>query len=74
MSLTTRLAKLEAAAPGNKPLQCWLWVDANASEENMEAQKAKRIAELRAANDWPDDGQHPVEVTMFSWLRAGSDA
>jgi hypothetical protein len=33
------LAKLEASAPGNEPLQCWLRVDATASEQDIEAQK-----------------------------------
>lgn len=73
MNYATRLAKLEAA-PGNEPLKCWLWVDANASAQDIEAQRAERIAKLRAANDWPDDGKHPVKVTTFSWLRPGSDA
>ena len=69
MSYATRLAKLEASAPVNKPLQCWLWVNATDRAEVIEAQLAERIAELRAVNDWPDNVEHPVQVTMFSWLR-----
>jgi hypothetical protein len=59
MSYANRLDKLEATIePEREPKCCIIWGDGDADDA---------IARFRAANDWPDDGRHPIAVLRVSW-------
>lgn len=59
MSYANRLDKLEATIePERKAKCCTIFGDCDADEA---------IARFRAANDWPDDGRHPIAVLRITW-------
>ena len=62
MTHKARLEKLEAAlSPERMARVCLVFGEDNATEA---------VAQFRAANDWPDDGRHPVTVIQIVWEAA----
>lgn len=59
MTHKARLEKLEAALlPERAARACLVFGENNATEA---------VAQFRSANDWPDDGRHPVTVVRIEW-------
>lgn len=60
MSYMNRIERLEAALTAEQPARpIFIW-----NEEPTEV----AVARYRAANNWPDDGRHPVVVRRIKWL------
>ena len=60
MSYMNRIERLEAALTAEQPARpIFIW-----SDEPTEV----AVARYRAANNWPDDGRHPVVVRRIKWL------
>jgi len=61
MSYDARLSKLEAAlVPERAPRVCVIW-------DVWEPDAAAAVARWREANDWPDDGRHPIALLHIRW-------
>jgi hypothetical protein len=57
-----RLDRIEATiSPEREPQVCFVFGDDDADT---------KVAQLRAARNWPDDGTHPVQVIRVRWGRA----
>lgn len=62
MTHKARLEKLEAALlPERAARACLLF---NVPDDDVDA----AVARWRAANDWPDDGRHPIAVLRIEWV------
>ena len=59
-----RLERLENAIAPRGPRFIVVWGDQD---------KEQAIAAFRVANNWPDDGLHPVQVFVFRWVKANNE-
>jgi hypothetical protein len=64
MNYVARLEKLEAELSPARIARCCVLVN--------EADTEAGIARWRTANDWPDDGRHPITVLHVKYVKSGS--
>ena len=68
MTHKTRLEKLEAALLPERTARACLLFDV--PEDDVDS----AVARWRAANDWPDDGRHPIAVLRIEWVESAQSS
>ena len=66
-SIERRLQSLEAASE-LEPLLFIPWSD---PDDPIDVEE--EIAKFRSARNWPDDGAHPLNVIIVSWLGSADE-